>query len=219
MAHDQQQEPADAPLSREARKAATRRALLQAAADLFAAQGMERTSLEQIAARVGLTTGAIYRSFRNKEDLIESVVDEYGYISEAAPLYDPALGVAERVAAFGQEVAATLPRVARRDMLLFLEFELYIQRQADKAARERDAQRAWRATEGARFDAATQARGEHLPFSGAEVLQLLNTIARGISWERLRDPDAISPAAAEQLFVLLGQALAAWSDGAERAAP
>jgi AcrR family transcriptional regulator len=215
MAQDQQ-DPADAPLSREARKAATRRALLQAAAELFAAQGMERTSLEQIAARVGLTTGAIYRSFRNKEDLIESVVDAYGYISDAAPLYDPALGVAQRVAAFGQEVAATMPRVAPRDMLLFLEFDLYIQRQADKAVLERDAQRAWRATEGARFDAAAQARGEQLPFSGAELLQLLNTIARGISWERLRDPDAVTPATAEQLFVLLGQALAAWSDAAER---
>jgi AcrR family transcriptional regulator len=216
MEQDEQHETAGVPLSREARKAATRRALLQAAAELFAAQGMERTSLDQIAARVGLTTGAIYRSFRNKEELIESVVDEYGYISESAPLYDPALGVAERVAAFGQEVAATLPRVARRDMLLFLEFELYIQRQADKAAFERDAQRAWRAAEGARFDAAAQARGEQLPFSGAELLQLLNTIARGISWERLRDPDAVTPATAEQLFVLLGQALAAWSDAAER---
>jgi AcrR family transcriptional regulator len=200
------------PLSREARKAATRRALLQAAAELFAEQGMERTSLDQIAARVGLTTGAIYRNFRNKEDLIESVVAAYSHLSEVAALFDPALGIAERLAAYGQEVAAMLPRIAPQSMRLFLEFDLYIQRHADRAAREQQEQRAWRAAEGARIDAVTRARGEQLPFSGAELVALLNTIARGIGLERLRDPEAVSPAAAERLFVLLGQALAAGAD-------
>ena len=82
----------------------------------------------------------------------------------------------------------------------------------DRAAREQQEQRAWRAAEGARIDAVTRARGEQLPFSGAELVALLNTIARGIGLERLRDPKAVSPAAAERLFVLLGQALAAGAD-------
>jgi AcrR family transcriptional regulator len=52
----------------------TRARLVDAAARVVAEKGFERTSLEDVAARAGMTRGAIYGNFRNKEDLFLAVV-------------------------------------------------------------------------------------------------------------------------------------------------
>jgi TetR/AcrR family acrAB operon transcriptional repressor len=53
---------------------ATREGLLDAAEALFEAQGVSRTSLEQIAAAAGVTRGAVYWHFRNKTDLFNAMM-------------------------------------------------------------------------------------------------------------------------------------------------
>ncbi len=52
----------------------TRAGLIRAAADEFAEYGFEKSSLRRICARAGVTTGALYASFRDKEDLFENVI-------------------------------------------------------------------------------------------------------------------------------------------------
>lgn len=54
---------------------ATREALLDAAEDIFFANGVARTSLEQIAHHAGMTRGAVYWHFRNKADLFHALID------------------------------------------------------------------------------------------------------------------------------------------------
>jgi AcrR family transcriptional regulator len=201
-------------LSRQARKAETRRALIDAAAELFAAQGMERTSLDEIAARVGLTKGAIYASFRSKEELIDAVSVEYSQVTDVEPLFDATRGVAARWAALGEQFAAFMPQLEPRSVMLHLEFDLYLQRHPDKAGQDRPVQRAVLEEYGRRLDATARARGEALPIDGAELLVLLLGIARGTAFERLRDPEAVSPAAVARLFALLGRGIEAWSDEA-----
>lgn len=66
-------EPAPAP-ARDRR--ATRRRLLEAAADVIAREGLAGASLMDIARTARVTTGAIYSSFRGKADLLTAVVDE-----------------------------------------------------------------------------------------------------------------------------------------------
>ena len=51
----------------------TRDALLDAAEDIFYAQGVSRTSLEQIAAKAGVTRGAVYWHFKDKLALCEAM--------------------------------------------------------------------------------------------------------------------------------------------------
>lgn len=51
----------------------TRVLILDAAVDLFYDQGVSATSLADIAARAGLTRGAIYWHFRNKADLVNAI--------------------------------------------------------------------------------------------------------------------------------------------------
>ncbi|MEW6636531.1 MAG: helix-turn-helix domain-containing protein [Actinomycetota bacterium] len=58
------------------RRAATRRALLDAARSLFAEKGYHETSAEEIVRRAGLTRGALYHHFKDKRDLFRVVVDE-----------------------------------------------------------------------------------------------------------------------------------------------
>ena len=47
----------------------TRAALLQAARALIREKGYERTTMEEVAARAGMTTGAIYGNFKNRDEL------------------------------------------------------------------------------------------------------------------------------------------------------
>jgi len=62
----------------------TRRGLLKAATTEFAARGYEGASLRQICSKAGVTTGALYFFFENKEDLFRRVI---------APVTDQVLGV------------------------------------------------------------------------------------------------------------------------------
>lgn len=68
-----------APLPRPATKAAQREAsteaLLAASLALFVSQGYQHTSVEQIAARAGLTKGSVYFYFRNKSALLMQLLD------------------------------------------------------------------------------------------------------------------------------------------------
>jgi AcrR family transcriptional regulator len=54
----------------------TRRALLDAARELFAVNGYKATRTEEIVRRAGLTRGALYHHFRDKEDLFRAVFEE-----------------------------------------------------------------------------------------------------------------------------------------------
>ncbi|HEX3981242.1 MAG TPA: TetR/AcrR family transcriptional regulator [Acidimicrobiales bacterium] len=54
----------------------TRQALLSAARELFAANGFQATRTEEVVQRAGLTRGALYHHFRDKEDLFRAVYDE-----------------------------------------------------------------------------------------------------------------------------------------------
>jgi AcrR family transcriptional regulator len=57
------------------RRAATRRALLDAAGELFTERGYAGSPAEEIAARAGVTSGALYHHFGDKRGLFRAVVE------------------------------------------------------------------------------------------------------------------------------------------------
>ena len=55
----------------------TRASLLEAARGLIREKGYERTTLEEVAARAGMTTGAIYGNFKNRDELFIALGQRY----------------------------------------------------------------------------------------------------------------------------------------------
>jgi AcrR family transcriptional regulator len=104
------------------KRARTRAKLLQAAADIIGERGFERTSLEAIAARAGMTRGAIYGNFRDKEALFLAVVAE-----RWAPILPPVMPgatFAQTMHSLGEAVAAALP-ARRAASVAAASFQLY----------------------------------------------------------------------------------------------
>jgi len=64
----------------------TRSRMQKVALELFAEQGYEKTSLREIAERLGVTKAALYYHFKSKEDIVHSFTDDY--FSELDALVD-----------------------------------------------------------------------------------------------------------------------------------
>jgi AcrR family transcriptional regulator len=73
----------------------TRRALLDAARQLFTQQGYVHTSVDAVAGAAGVTKGALYHQFRDKKSLFQAVFEEIEgevverLVAEASSLDDP----------------------------------------------------------------------------------------------------------------------------------
>ena len=64
-------------LSQSARRGDTRGRIQHVALELFAEHGYERTSLREIAERLGVTKAALYYHFKSKEDIVRSFTEDY----------------------------------------------------------------------------------------------------------------------------------------------
>src|SRR6185295_8720987 len=87
----------------------TRAALLEAARALVREEGYERTTLARVAERAGMTTGAIYGNFRNRDELFVALGEAYW--PPIAPAIKPGATFAEAMRAFAK---ATLAAVDER---------------------------------------------------------------------------------------------------------
>jgi AcrR family transcriptional regulator len=97
--------------------------LLDAAVEVIAEQGFQRASLDVIAARAGLTKGAIYSNFGSKEDLFLAVVATRPVGFSAAA--QPGQSMKTIFRQLGKDCAAVLPE-ARAQSAFTAEFLLYV---------------------------------------------------------------------------------------------
>jgi AcrR family transcriptional regulator len=63
------------PRDRGGKRARTRAKLIAATAAVIGEKGFDRASLEEIAARAGMTRGAVYGNFKNKEELFLVLIE------------------------------------------------------------------------------------------------------------------------------------------------
>ncbi len=85
----------------------TRSALLEAARALIREKGYERTTLEEVAERAGMTTGAIYGNFRNRAELFVAL--GHRYWAPIAPRVRPGASLAEVMRAIADATLAVIP--------------------------------------------------------------------------------------------------------------
>ena len=57
-------------------KGNTKQEIIEAALDLFSAQGFEATSVSQIADAVGIRKASLYSHFENKQAILDALVKE-----------------------------------------------------------------------------------------------------------------------------------------------
>lgn len=76
----------------------TRERLLRAAYDLLVANGYQATTVQAVARRAGLTTGAIYANFGGKQDLMAHAVLDAWYRTERNVISEQVAGLANGAA-------------------------------------------------------------------------------------------------------------------------
>lgn len=84
----------------------TRAALLEAARALIRKKGYERTTMEDVAKRAGMTTGAIYGNFKNRDELFIALGQTYW--PPVVPKVAPGATFAEAMRAFAKATLAAV---------------------------------------------------------------------------------------------------------------
>jgi AcrR family transcriptional regulator len=92
------------------KRARTRALLVQAAAELVGTKGLEQTSLEEVAQRAGMTRGAIYGNFADRDELFLAVVEARW--RPVVPKFKPGASYEQQMRILAEAVIAALP--ARR---------------------------------------------------------------------------------------------------------
>src|SRR6188472_953659 len=87
----------------------TRATLLEAARELIREKGYERTTIEEVAARAGMTTGAIYGNFKNRDELFIALGQAYW--PPIAPKIAPGATFAEAMHAVAKATPAAIGRL------------------------------------------------------------------------------------------------------------
>lgn len=179
-----------------------RRRLLDAATDVFAERGIDRASLDDVAARAGLTKGAIYSNFAGKDELVYALMDEHIARREGlavGALAGEAAGAAQRA---GDALTDALSSEARWQRL-FIEFWARAQRdddvRAEFAARRAEA----REDLGALIAEEAKRRELVLPLAPEELATTLLALSNGLAIERLTDEDAVADDLLGRLLALL----------------
>lgn len=89
------------------KRARTRAALLEAARQLIRERGHEHTTLQAVAERAGMTSGAIYGNFRNRDDLFIALGQAYW--TPVKPKIRPDSTFAEKMRALAEAYVAAIP--------------------------------------------------------------------------------------------------------------
>jgi AcrR family transcriptional regulator len=183
---------ATARLTREQSKALTRERLLSAARSVFAQRGFHGSSVDEIAAEAGYSTGALYSNFDGKEDLflvlMEREIDEHA--SEIAEAVGQRSSMAERATGGARQWMTMIDREPEL-LLLFMEFWAYGVRDpqmrpkvAARFAQMRELLTKLIADGTRELDLELELPAEHLAIA-------IDALADGIARQKLADPEAV----------------------------
>lgn len=182
-----------------ARREATRERLLRAARDIITEKGFQRTSLDEIAARAGLTKGAVYDNFQSKDELFGAVVaawtaERVGRQSWPAGRSGNAR---ERMRRLADMVITEAPHARveapmRAELLLYMLTHPELSRRAAKASGERFADM--------RRHLLQLFSAEELPVPVDTFIIMLEALIPGLMFIRAQVPELVSDRIITQIF-------------------
>ena len=179
-------------MTRDEKKAETRRRLLQAATVVFARRGFGAASLDEVAEEAGLTKGAVYSNFANKEDLVFAVLDDNfeRRLHDIVDRVDPDASLEQQIHSAGRMLMA---RNQEEEWLLPLSFEFltYAARNPEFRARyhagHREALRVMAET----IRENSTERGIPTPLPPEQFAVVSNALAVGLEIEKLQNPEGV----------------------------
>jgi AcrR family transcriptional regulator len=194
-------------LTPERRRAMTRQHLLDAAAIVFARDGFQGSTLDEVAATAGFTKGAVYSNFKSKDDLFLELLDDRANREFAV--------ITDVLEAGPHEEVEQRPRV--RDLVqalnvmfwddtwytLYLEFVLYARRNPEAQAKLAAMAHRSREFVQALMEREYAAVGATPEYPTRELAAISLALFSGLSIDRIVDPTAITERTFDTTLALL----------------
>jgi AcrR family transcriptional regulator len=176
----------------------TRAKLLEAARALIREKGYEEATLEEIAERAGMTTGAIYGNFKNRDDLFIALGQSYW--APIKPRVKPGASFANVMQAMAEATIAAIPDRAAAavgrltGMAYALAHEELRARVASVTAESYAMGERWlRAV----------VNKEELPMPAGQLVRVLHALTEGLVFQRLLTPELVPDRVIRAAFLSL----------------
>jgi AcrR family transcriptional regulator len=184
----------------------TRAALLEAARHLIREKGYERTTIEEVAKRAGMTTGAIYGNFKNRDDLFIALGQTYW--APIAPKVAPGATFAQAMRAVAKATlaAADERRPVAVGRLTGLAYTL----------KNRDLRARVHAVTKSSYEFGAEWLGtfdrRELPMPPERLVRVIHALIEGLVMQRILTPDLVP----DEVFFAAFEALARGPDARAR---
>jgi len=178
----------------------TRAKLLEAARSLIREKGYERATLEAIAERAGMTTGAIYGNFKNREELLLALGQTYW--PPIKPKVRPRATLAEIMRALADATIAAIPdrsaAAAGRltGMAYALTHEELRAKVTEFTAQSYEFGEQW---------LRSVTKEEDLPMPAGQLVRVIHVLTEGLVFQRLLTPELLPDEIFHAAFAALGK--------------
>jgi len=178
----------------------TRAKLLEAARSLIRERGYEHATLEDIAERAGMTTGAIYGNFKNRDDLFIALGQAYWApikprVKLGASFSDVMRAMADAtIAAIPDRAAAAVGRLT--GLAYTLTHEDLRARVASVTAESYSIGERW---------LREIAKKEDLPMPAGQLVRVLHALTEGLVFQRLLTPELLPDPVIRAAFLALSK--------------
>jgi AcrR family transcriptional regulator len=177
----------------------TRAKLLEAARALIREKGHEHITLEDIAERAGMTTGAIYGNFKNRDDLFIALGQRYW--APIKPRVKPGASFSDVMRAMAEATIAAIPdrasaAVGRLTGLAYtLTHEDMRARVASVTAESYAIGELW---------LREVVKKEDLPMPAGQLVRVIHALSEGLVFQRLLTPELVPDQVIRAAFLALG---------------
>lgn len=168
------------------KRARTRAALLEAARDLIREKGHAATTMDEVARRAGMTSGAIYGNFKNRDELFIAL--GHIYWPAIRPRIRADSTFAEKMHAFAEATIAALPdrRAAVVSRLTGMAYALAHEEMRAAVHETTAASYAW----GAAWLRSVEGE-EGLPMAPDILVCVIHAVTEGLVFQRLMTPELV----------------------------
>lgn len=178
----------------------TRATLLEAAKAIVREKGYGKTTLEEVAARAGMTTGAIYGNFKNREELFVAL--GHAYWPPVKPRIKSGASFADAMRAIAQATIDAVPERAPVAVgrLTGLAYALTSDELRSRVQRVTAANFAFGADWLRTFDA------RELPMPAEHLVCVIHSLIEGLVFQRILTPDLVPDDVIVSAFTALARA-------------